>query len=200
MKVDESDWSFENLHIMNLSDRKINEPARLVRTTHCYPTESHCSMLQRPSTPEPLELLSHVELFHELDGEQVAALSELIQLQTFANGDIIFRQGSDGEQMYVIASGQVEIRIHDKEEQGYAAVYLGSGQVFGEMALIDDGPRSATVIAVEDNTQVYGFPIQSFNELCKRNTAIGYILMRNLAQDLSFKLRHRHFDTSASQE
>jgi CRP/FNR family transcriptional regulator len=158
-------------------------------------------MLRQQPTPEPLELLSQVELFHGLDSAQMAALTELIQLQTFANGDEIFRQGSDGDQMYVIADGQVEIRFHDDEaQQGYAALYLGSGQVFGEMALIDDGPRSATVVSIEDNTQVYGFPIQAFNELCKRNTAIGYILMRNLAQDLSFKLRHRHFDTSESQE
>jgi CRP/FNR family transcriptional regulator, cyclic AMP receptor protein len=157
-------------------------------------------MLQRQPTPEPPELLSHVELFHGLESEQVAALSELIEVQEFSNGDVIFRQGSEGDQMYVIANGQVEIRIHDRDKQGYAAVYLGSGQVFGEMALIDDGPRSATVIAVEDGTQVYGFPKQTFNELCKRNTAIGYILMRNLAQDLSFKLRHRHFDSSDPQE
>lgn len=157
-------------------------------------------MLQRQPSPEPLDLLSHVELFHGLDSEQMASVSELIQFQEYANGDVIFHQGLEGDQMYVIANGQVEIRIYNKDEQGYAAVYLGSGQVFGEMALIDDGPRSATVIAVEDNTQVYGFPIQEFNELCKRNTAIGYILMRNLAQDLSFKLRHRHFDASESQE
>lgn len=157
-------------------------------------------MLRRQPTPEPLELLSQVELFQGLTAEQVAALVELIQYQQFDNGDVIFRQGSEGDQMYVIANGQVEIRIHDAGQQGYAVVYLGSGQVFGEMALIDDGPRSATVISAEDNTQVYGFPIAEFNSLCKRNTAIGYILMRNLAQDLSFKLRHRHFDSSEPQE
>jgi CRP-like cAMP-binding protein len=157
-------------------------------------------MLHHQPGPEPLELLSHVELFHGLDHDQMSAVRQLIEHQEFANGEVIFRQGSEGDHMYVIANGQVEIRIHDKDEQGYAAVYLGSGQVFGEMALIDDGPRSATVIAVEEDTQVYGFPIQAFNALCKRNTAIGYILMRNLAQDLSFKLRHRHFDASGSQE
>ncbi len=157
-------------------------------------------MFRRPSSsPEPLEILPQVELFQGLNHDQVAALVELIQYQQFNNGEVIFRQESAGDQMYVIATGQVEIRIQDGDQAGYAAVYLGSGQVFGEMALIDQGPRSATVIAAEDGTQVYGFPIEEFNSLCQRNTAIGYVLMRNLAQDLSFKLRHRHFDLPESQ-
>jgi len=162
--------------------------------------KDNAAMFRGSSAPEPLELLPQVELFQGLNSAQVAELVELIQYHQFSSGDVIFRQDSDGDQIYVIANGQVEIRIQDGNQTGYAAVYLGSGQVFGEMALIDQGPRSATVIAAEDGTQVYGFPIEAFNALCQRNTAIGYVLMRNLAQDLSFKLRHRHFDLSESQE
>ena len=65
------------------------------------------------------------------------------------------------------------------------------------MALLDQGARSASVIAIEDGTTVYGISSQDFMNLCKTDTAIGYVMMRNMALDLSFKLRHKNLDPSA---
>jgi CRP-like cAMP-binding protein len=73
-------------------------------------------------------------------------------------------------------------------------VYLGTGQVVGEMGLIDAGRRSAAAIAIEEGTTVYCIPGAALTALCERDTAVGYILMRNIAQDLSFKLRHQDSD------
>ena len=56
--------------------------------------------------------------------------------------------------------------------------------------------RSASVIGVDDETVVYGIPNDRFTALCVSDPEIGYIMMRNIAQDLSFKLRHRDFDPS----
>jgi CRP-like cAMP-binding protein len=58
------------------------------------------------------------------------------------------------------------------------------------MALIDSTTRSASIVAAVDNTELYYLSTDDFVNLCKSNTAIGYIMMRNIAQDLSFKLRH----------
>jgi CRP-like cAMP-binding protein len=69
---------------------------------------------------------------------------------------------------------------------------LGQGQIFGEMALVDRGARSATVHCVEDGTVLYVIPRQAFWALCDGNHHIGYVVMRNIAADLSFKLRHRN--------
>jgi CRP-like cAMP-binding protein len=71
-------------------------------------------------------------------------------------------------------------------------VELGPGQSFGEMALIDRGVRSATVRCVQDGTSLYVIPRQALLALCDRDPQIGYMLMRNIASDLSFKLRHRN--------
>jgi CRP-like cAMP-binding protein len=68
---------------------------------------------------------------------------------------------------------------------------LGKGQIIGEMTLVDEGRRSATVIAAEEPTTVYSIPNSAFTTLCQSNTDIGYVIMRNIAQDMSFKLRHR---------
>ena len=61
-----------------------------------------------------------------------------------------------------------------------------------EMALVDQGPRSATVRAISDSTIVLTIDRQAFMDLCEANHHLGYIVMRNMAADLSFKLRHRN--------
>ncbi|PJF23245.1 MAG: hypothetical protein CUN56_01815, partial [Phototrophicales bacterium] len=108
--------------------------------------------------------------------------------------DIVFEQGSAGDALYIIADGQVGVKVNDTDGDSYVALYLGKGQVFGEMALIDQGTRSATIIAAEDHTEIYRISTQDFITLCTQRPDIGYILMRNIAQDLSFKLRHRSAD------
>jgi CRP-like cAMP-binding protein len=60
------------------------------------------------------------------------------------------------------------------------------------MALVDQGPRSATVRSISDNTVVLAIDRQGFVDLCERDNHLGYVVMRNMAADLSFKLRHRN--------
>jgi CRP-like cAMP-binding protein len=60
------------------------------------------------------------------------------------------------------------------------------------MALIDRGERSATIRALEDGTELFVIPREDFWTLCDADHHIGYIVMRNIAFDLSFKLRHRN--------
>ena len=60
----------------------------------------------------------------------------------------------------------------------------------GAVGLLDRGLRSATVNAKADNTALYAISRDDFVKLCEQDTRIGYIVMRNVAADLSFKLRH----------
>lgn len=145
-----------------------------------------------------LALMRHVELFRGLTPEQLKTLSEIFSVEEFSRSSEIFAQGTAGDKMYIIGNGQVEVRVQTSAGESHAVLYLGRGQVVGEMALIDSGKRSAAVIAAEDGTVVYSVPTERFTRLCQENTAIGYIMMRNLAQDLSFKLRHRDYDPSQS--
>jgi CRP-like cAMP-binding protein len=145
---------------------------------------------------QAIEIMKQIELFRGLNDTQVARLAGITQQETLEAGAVVFLQDAPADKMYFVHSGQVEIRINDQNRQGHAAIYLGTGQVFGEMALVDQGARSASVLAVEECTVVYSIPNDKFTALCDEDTAIGYILMRNIAQDLSFKMRHRQLDPS----
>lgn len=144
------------------------------------------------------DIMRRVELFRGLKDDQIQQIANISKKEVYSNSALIFSQGTAGDKMYVVGQGQVEVQVRDSGGNTYAAVYLGEGQVFGEMALIDEGTRSASVLAVEDNTVLYSIPSEDFTALCEDDTGIGYVMMRNIAQDLSFKLRHRDFDPSSS--
>lgn len=145
------------------------------------------------------QIIKMAELFRGLDDEQVQYIADLCHEQNLVNGTTIFEQGDAGDNLYIVGRGQVEVSIRDADGTSRPAVYLGEGQVFGEMALIDDAPRSASVIGAEDPTLLYSMSSKEFIALCQSNTEIGFIMMRNIAQDLSFKLRHRDYDPSKNQ-
>ncbi len=145
------------------------------------------------------KLLQQSELFLGLDPEQIEQIAALGQEATYNAGDVIISEGAPSHELYIICSGMVEVgvgkgAVHDApgEAQSSALVRLGQGQVFGEMALLDSGARSATVRCARDNTALYTIPHQDFWALCEGDHHIGFIVMRNIAADLSFKLRHRN--------
>ena len=145
------------------------------------------------------KLLEHSELFLELESEQVEHIAALGQEVSYNAGDIIISEGAPSHEIYIIITGMVEVKlgkgaVHDVPgaPQLNAIVRLGQGQVFGEMALVDSGARSATVRCAKDNTVLYVIPHRDFWALCEGDHHIGFIVMRNIAADLSFKLRHRN--------
>ncbi len=145
------------------------------------------------------ELLQHSELFLELGPEQIEQIAALGREASYNAGDVIISEGAPSHEMYIICSGMVEVElvkgvVHDVPgaPQLSSIVRLGQGQVFGEMALVDSGARSATVRCAKDNTVLYIIPHQDFWAVCEGDHHIGFIVMRNIAADLSFKLRHRN--------
>jgi CRP/FNR family transcriptional regulator, cyclic AMP receptor protein len=144
------------------------------------------------------EVMRGVELFRGLSPEQLARLALISRRETYKEGETVFAQDSIGDKMYIVVQGQVAIVVRGSSGEDYPALYLGEGQVFGEMALVDDGKRSATVRGAQENTVVYAIPNTDFTALCRTDTGIGYVMMRNIAQDLSFKLRHRVMDSATS--
>lgn len=142
---------------------------------------------------EITQLLKYSSLFRGLNETQLQRVAALARSEIYNAHDLIFSQDTPGDKMYIVGQGQVEVRVRDENGQPHSALYLGQGQIFGEMALIDQGTRSASVIAAQNQTTVYYIVSEDFSALCQQDTGIGYIMMRNIALDLSFKLRHQNF-------
>lgn len=145
-------------------------------------------------------ILRQVDLFRGLKDEQLERVGQIAEGEIFQIGDIICEQGERADTMYIISDGQVEVIVHGSNGHSESVVYLGIGQVVGEMTLVDAGRRSATVKAVENATQVYSIPHDSFTKLCETDTGIGYMIMRNIAQHMSFKLRHLDLEDGQGDE
>jgi CRP-like cAMP-binding protein len=141
-----------------------------------------------------LDLLQSVELFEGVTLDELKLLASICRVQNYPSGEVITAQGETGDEIFIVQRGFVEvIRSGITPEAGpRTVVNLGEGQIFGEMALVDHGPRSATIKAASDPTSVLVIMREDFERSCDQNYHLGYVVMRNIAADLSFKLRHRN--------
>ena len=97
------------------------------------------------STVEKVLFLKSVDLFRALPSEELAQIAEIAEEVPLVAGDRVFDEGEAGDALYLIAQGGVKVHKGDKE-----LVRLGSRDVFGEMAVLDSEPRSASVTVTDD--------------------------------------------------
>ena len=136
-------------------------------------------------------LLKRVQLFANLNDDELDALAAVCQERPYQAGEIIIEQNTTGKEMYIVAEGSGEVFIQGVDNSR-SLVVLGKGQVIGEMALIDQGYRSASVRATRQGATLYMIESDDFYKVCEENNHIGFVVMRNLAIDIAFKLRHRN--------
>jgi uncharacterized membrane protein len=100
----------------------------------------------------PAELLAQISLFQGLSDDDREALAARLAEKTFKAGDIVFSQGEAGASMYVVQSGAVQIYLPSKDKDMPPVVLkdVRTGEFFGELAIFDDKPRSASVRALVD--------------------------------------------------
>ena len=101
--------------------------------------------------PPNTEFLKHVRWFEDLDQRSLEAIANAAVEQTYQPGHEIVRQGDTGVGAFIIRSGKVEV-VQERSGKEMKIATLGPGDVFGEMALLDEFPRSATIRAIEPTT------------------------------------------------
>src|SRR5476651_2222933 len=114
--------------------------------------------------------LETLHLFKNLVPDELQVLRSITQERTIAAGGEIFREGDPGDGVYFVKSGLVEISglINAVERRVFSQ--LGSGEIFGEMSVIEDRPRSATAIALKE-TEIYFIPRGEMLTLLQRSPA-----------------------------
>lgn len=145
-----------------------------------------------------LDFLAQTEIFSGLQPTQRVKIAELCTSMEWQAGDTIFSEGDPGDNIYLVRKGLIEIVIdtavpspdEDQAPQMRTIVTLGCGQVLGEVAMIDGGSRTAAARCAEDGSQLLAIDGEKLMALCEEDPAIGFRVMRNIAADLAFKIRH----------
>jgi len=122
-----------------------------------------------------LEMLRAVPLFSSMRGRDLEAVGRLADTVDVAEGKALMRQGEQGNEMFVIASGSVRV-----ERNGTEIATLGRGQAVGEMALLSEGPRLATVTTLEPTT-VFVLGHREFHTLLDDSAELRQCILDNLA-------------------
>jgi len=126
----------------------------------------------------PVDALRTVSLFADLDDSELAQVAMLFKQRRFGAGETVVKEGADGAAFFLIESGEATVSVKGADRAG-----LGPGDHFGEIALIDEGVRSATITATTDLV-CYGLTLWEFRPLVLENGAIGWKLLQSLSKKL----------------
>ena len=130
------------------------------------------------SKPTPA-LLRNVRLFSDLDERDLESLSDEFSERRFAAGDKIALEGEGGLMFFVVEEGELSV-----EQHGEPVATLGPGSAFGEIALIDRRPRTATVTAVSDVT-AFGLPVFVFRPFVEARPQVAWKMLEAMADRLA---------------
>ena len=149
---------------------------------------------------EVLDVLHDTEVFRGMSEAELAQIAALCDERYLTAGDEIFPQGSASDELYVVASGEVDILLDrsmssQSEDAGQLTIAtIRRGEAFGEIALVDQGIRSASAQCGLSDTCVLVIKRMAVIALCEAEPVLGYKLMRNLAADLALTIRTRTTD------
>jgi CRP-like cAMP-binding protein len=139
-----------------------------------------------------LELLSKAQILQGLSPEQLNVLLASNQVVTYQRDQVVFEENSQGREMYIVLEGEVAAEVDPAKlgtiEKGSTQLRrirtFGPGESFGEIAVVDQHPREAVIVATQDNTKLMVIPSQIFDNVLQAQT-----ILNNITRDLSEKVR-----------
>ncbi len=144
--------------------------------------------------------LKQADIFYQFTPTQLEMVANLCQERSYAIGETVVEEGASTKELYIITQGEVDVLVNPAlvgkpdASQGIVTIAtLRRGQSFGEVALVDEGLRSATVRAAQKDTKLQIISRDKLVMLCETYPQLGYRLMYNLAADLAMKIRNTDF-------
>ena len=135
------------------------------------------------------EILRHTPIFGGLLGEELDRVAGLLREHGYRVGDVIVREGEPGRDMYIVRTGQVIVeRGGQNGAPPLQLATLSGGDFFGEMAVIDIQPRSATVRATEETT-LFSLSNRDLHQLSHHDLKTFTLIVMNIAREISRRLR-----------
>lgn len=142
-----------------------------------------------------IRIFELVDIFAELSPPQLAKIGALCKEVNCQPGQVVFAENSPSSELYIILDGTIDIRINpdligsSEHHQPATIATLRKGQSFGEIALVDEGHRSASAHAGKHGAQLLSIARADLMELMRADKEIGFVVMSNLATDLCLKIR-----------
>lgn len=130
-----------------------------------------------------MENLRNVSLFATLNEKDMEVISKIIFINTYAKGEVVFQEGEKGDSLYIILKGQVKVCLYDEDGREYILAAIGKDGFFGELALIDELPRSANAITLEDS-ELLIIRRHDFTRLLMENPMITIAILKVLSRRL----------------
>ena len=126
----------------------------------------------------PVDLIKSVPLFSDLDNRELKEVAESMKERTFAAGDTVTQEGTGGAGFFVVEEGSATVSVGGKDVRT-----IGAGDYFGEIGLIADIDRTATITADTD-LHCYGMTFWDFRPLVESNASIAWKLLQAMAARL----------------
>ena len=143
---------------------------------------------------EYLQLLRKMPVFAQLSKSQIEVLLGQMEEVIIPAGSALFEEGDHGDRLYYIIAGFLEVIKAAGSNQARTLASMGPGESLGEMAIIDELPRSATVVA---RSEVHALVLtrEAFDQVVNDEPAIGVEILKGLARRMSMNLRYTDFLT-----
>jgi CRP/FNR family cyclic AMP-dependent transcriptional regulator len=147
-----------------------------------------------PNAGVSLTILRALPIFETLDDDCLKPLTRVAMLRAVPRHTVVLHAGDRTDNIYFVLSGGLKVQVSDEEGREVILSMLGPGELFGEMGVLDDHPRSATVLAVEQS-EVVVIGKDDFKRCLVDNPDVSLFIMRNLAKRL--RLADRNIESLA---
>ncbi|MDI7267188.1 MAG: cyclic nucleotide-binding domain-containing protein [Myxococcota bacterium] len=135
-----------------------------------------------------VEQLRKVGLFRDLGDSQVAKIGEIARIRRFRQGEVVFKEGDPSDRLFLVLQGKVRIGRVIEGIGEEALAILEPGDCFGELSIVDDGPRSADALAHEE-CALLAINRTELEDVMLMDKGLGYELLWNIARTLAARLR-----------
>jgi len=144
--------------------------------------------VEDPRKQALITILQKVPLFQALTRSELKKVSKIIHERMYSKGESLFRMGDPGAAMFIVRAGQINITMPRGDEPELILASLGPGAFLGELALLDDSPRSASAVAPTE-TMALAFFRADLNKLIETEAHIGSKILKELALIIGKRLK-----------
>ena len=139
---------------------------------------------------EYTKYLHSVSIFSDLDEAEIEKIAEICVERDFSRDEVIFVEHTEGDELFLILEGEVTIQLElTSEEDAMPLITLPKGDVFGELSVVDDAPRSATARCLTD-CRLLVLNREDFNRVMESDHSLGYKVMYQVARLVSQRVRY----------